>query len=212
MKFASMKKISHLILVTALMAFALSASAQQKIATVDMKKLFNGYYKTKMAQVAIDKDKAEASKDLRDMSEALDKAKDDYKQMLDQANDSAISADEREKRKAAAADAARDLNSRQVNFESYQRTAQSQLADKSQRMIGNLVTEIQKYVSDTAKAGGYGIVLDSSAASANLTPNVLYADPSVDITADVLARENSGAPVDFSKPAAGLSGISTNAP
>ncbi|HTB82989.1 MAG TPA: OmpH family outer membrane protein [Candidatus Sulfotelmatobacter sp.] len=207
-----MKKISHLILVTALMAFALSASAQQKIATVDMKKLFNGYYKTKMAQVAIDKDKAEASKDLRDMSEALDKAKDDYKQMLDQANDSAISADEREKRKAAAADAARDLNSRQVNFESYQRTAQSQLADKSQRMIGNLVTEIQKYVSDTAKSGGYAVVLDSSAASANLTPNVLYADPSVDITADVLARENSGAPVDFSKPAAGLSGISTNAP
>jgi len=212
MKFASMKKFSHLILVTVLLAFALSASAQQKIATVDMKKLFNGYYKTKMAQIAIDKDKAEASKDLRDMSEALDKAKDDYKQMLDQANDPAISADEREKRKAAAADEARDLNSRQVNFESYQRTAQSQLADKSQRMISNLVTEIQKYVSDTAKAGGYAVVLDSSASSANLTPNVLYADPSVDITADVLARENSGAPVDFSKPAEGLSGISTNAP
>ena len=212
MKFASMKKFSHLILVTVLLAFALSASAQQKIATVDMKKLFNGYYKTKMAQIAIDKDKAEASKDLRDMSEALDKAKDDYKQMLDQANDPAISADEREKRKAAAADEARDLNSRQVNFESYQRTAQSQLADKSQRMISNLVTEIQKYVSDTAKAGGYAVVLDSSASSANLTPNVLYADPSVDITSDVLARENSGAPVDFSKPAEGLSGISTNAP
>jgi Skp family chaperone for outer membrane proteins len=212
MKFVSMKKISHLILVTALLAFALSASAQQKIATVDMKKLFNGYYKTKMAQIAIDKDKSEASKDLRDMSEALDKAKEDYKQMLDQANDPAISADEREKRKAAAADKARDLNTRQVNFESYSRTAQSQLADKSQRMISNLVTEIQKYVSDTAKSGGYALVLDSSASSANLTPNVLYADASVDITADVLARENSGAPVDFSKPAAGLSGISTNAP
>jgi outer membrane protein len=212
MKFASMKKFSQLILVTLLLSIAFSASAQQKIATVDMKKLFNGYYKTKMAQIAIDKDKADASKDLRDMSEALDKAKEDYKQMLDQANDPAISADEREKRKAAAADEARDLNSRQVNFESYQRTAQSQLADKSPRMIGNLVTEIQKYVSDTAKAGGYAVVLDSSAASANLTPNVLYADPSVDITADVLARENSGAPVDFSKPATGLSGISTNAP
>jgi len=79
-------------------------------------------------------------------------------------------------------------------------------------MISNLVTEIQNYVSDTAKAGGYAVVLDSSASSANLTPNVLYADPSVDITADVLARENSGAPVDFSKPAEGLSGISTNAP
>ncbi len=207
-----MKKFSHLILVTLLVTIAFTASAQQKIATVDMKKLFNGYYKTKMAQNAIDKDKADARRDLKDMSDALEKAKADYKQMLDQANDPAISADERDKRKAAAADKARDLNTRQVNFESYQRTAESQLADKSQRMIGNLVTEIQKYVSETAKTGGYSLVLDSSAASANLTPQVLYSDASIDITDAVIARENSGAPMDFSKPAAGLSGISTNAP
>jgi Skp family chaperone for outer membrane proteins len=212
MKFASMKKFSHLILVTVLVAFAFSASAQQKIATVDMKKLFNGYYKTKMAQNAIDKEKMSARKDLKDMSDALEKAKADYKQILDQANDPAISADERDKRKTAAADKARDLNQRQVDFESYQRTAESQLADKSQRMIGNLVTEIQKYVSDTAKAGGYAVVLDSSAASVNGTLAVLYADPATDITAAVLTSENIGAPVDFSKPAAGLSGISTNAP
>jgi Skp family chaperone for outer membrane proteins len=207
-----MKKFSHLILVTALLTIAFTASAQQKIATVDMKKLFNGYYKTKMAQNAIDKDKSDARRDLKDMSDALEKAKADYKQMLDQANDPAISADERDKRKAAAADKARDLNTRQVNFESYQRTAESQLADKSQRMIGNLVTEIQKYVSETAKTGGYALVLDSSAASANLTPQVLYSDAAIDITDAVIARENTGAPLDFSKPAAGLSGVSTNAP
>src|ERR1700759_4696623 len=176
-----MKKFS-LILVTGLLALAFTASAQQKIATVDMKKLFNEYYKTKMAQNAIDKDKADARRDLKDMSDALDKAKEDYKQKLDQANDPAISADEREKRKAAAADKARDLNTRQVNFESYQRTAESQLSDKSQRMIGNLVTEIQKYVSDTAKAGGYAVVLDSSASTVSMTPQVLYADPATDIT------------------------------
>jgi Skp family chaperone for outer membrane proteins len=207
-----MKKFSHLILVTLLVTVAFTASAQQKIATVDMKKLFNGYYKTKMAQNAIDKDKADARRDLKDMSDSLEKAKADYKQMLDQANDPAISADERDKRKAAAADKARDFNTRQVNFESYQRTAESQLADKSQRMIGNLVTEIQKYVSETAKTGGYSLVLDSSAASGNLTPQVLYSDAAIDITDAVIARENSGAPMDFSKPAAGLSGIRTNAP
>jgi outer membrane protein len=207
-----MKKFSHLILVTALLTVALSASAQQKIASVDMKKLFNGYYKTKMAQTAIDKDKADARKDLKDMAEALQKAQADYKQMLDQANDPAISADERDKRKAAAADKARDLNTRQVNFESYQRTAESQLADKSQRMINNLVTEIQKYVTDTAKSDGYTVVLDSSAVSASGTPALLYADPATDITASVLKNENAGAPIDFAKPAGAMSGISTNAP
>ena len=54
-----MKFFRSFILVAALLAVVSSASAQSKIASVDMKKLFNGYYKTKMAQTAMDKEKVE---------------------------------------------------------------------------------------------------------------------------------------------------------
>ncbi len=199
-----MKNLRLLVIGAILMAVTLSASAQSKIASVDMKKLFNGYYKTKMAQTALDKDKSDLRKELKDMADGLEKAKLDYKQMLDQANDQAISADERDKRKQAATEKARDVNSRQTAVEQYQRQAEAQLSDKSQRMIGNLVKEIQDAVASKSKAGGYSLVVNSANSEA-----FAYVGSETDITAIVLSQLNAGAPIDVTRPALN---ISTNAP
>jgi Skp family chaperone for outer membrane proteins len=141
------------------------------------------------------------------MADGLEKARDDYKQLLSQANDQAITSDEREKRKASAMEKAKDVNSRQVAFEQYQRQAETQLNDKSQRIVGNLVLEIQKIVADKAKAGGYTLVVNSAANDA-----LLYTAPESDITAAVITQLNVGAPLDFNKSATGLLNASTNAP
>ena len=138
-----------------LAATAFSAAAQTKMATVDMKKIFNGYWKTKQATTALENRKTELRKEIKDMADSLEKAQTDYKQLLDQSNDQAISADEREKRKQSAAAKAKEINTSKVALEQFQRQAEAQLADQSQRMSGNLVTEIQKAVADKAKAGGY---------------------------------------------------------
>jgi len=201
-----MKNLRLLIVTAALMAVALSASAQSKIASVDMKKIFNSYYKTKLAQAVIDKEKSDLSKDIKDMSEALTKARADYKQTLDQANDQAISADERDKRKLAAAEKAKDVNSKQVAIEQYSRQAEAQLSDKSQRMISNLVTEIQKAAADKAKAGGYSLVVNSASPE-----SFVYVAAETDITASVLAQLNAGAPIDVTNQAGSLN-LRTNAP
>ena len=203
-----MKNFRLLIVTAALMAVALSASAQSKIASVDMKKLFNGYYKTRMAQAALDKDKTDLRKEIKDMADGLDKAKLEYKQLLDQANDQAISADERDRRKQAAADKAREVNSSQVAIEQFQRQAETQLGDKSQRMISNLLGEIQKAAADKAKAGGYNLVVNSSNTEA-----YVYTDPATDITDSILKQLNVGAPIDVTRPAGALPfNISTNLP
>src|SRR5215469_16328930 len=111
-----MKKFRFVIVALMLMAVALSASAQNKIATVDMKKLLKNYYKTKMAENALEKKRDDLRKELKDMADGLDKAKADYKGLLDQANDPAISADERDRRKQAATDKARDINNSQASL------------------------------------------------------------------------------------------------
>jgi Skp family chaperone for outer membrane proteins len=177
-----------------------------------MKKIFNGYLKTKTAQSIMDKKKSELIKELKDMAEGLDQARKDYKQLLDQSNDQAISADERDKRKASATEKSRDVSSRQVAFEQYQRQAETRLADESQRMVSGLVGEIQKAVADKARLGSYTLVVDTASASSTGTPAVLYADPATDITPSVLAQLNAGLTVDAIKPAGGLLNISTNAP
>ena len=198
-----------LLTVVLLAATAFSASAQTKVANVDMKKIFNGYWKTKQASTALENRKSELRKEIKDMADGLDKAQNDYKQLLDQSNDQAISTDEREKRKDAAISKAKEINNSKVALEQFQRQAEAQLADQSQRMSGNLVTEIQKAVADKAKAGGYTLVLNSAT-----TEVVVYADNQADITDAVLSQLNAGAPIDVtSKAAASLPfSISTNAP
>lgn len=173
-----------------------STQAQTKVASVDMKKLFNGYWKTKQAETLLDKDKADARKDLKDMADGIDKAQTDYKALLDQAEDQAISSDARDKLKQSAADKAKEINSSKVAYEQFQRQVEASLADKSQRMSANIVGEIQKAVSDKAKLGGYAFVVNSANPEA-----VVYASPDNDITDSVLSQINAGAPVDVSTPA-----------
>jgi Skp family chaperone for outer membrane proteins len=191
-------KILRVITLTAVLvsAMAFSAEAQSKLATVDMKKVFNDYWKTKKAMAALDNRKAELRKEMKDMADGLEKKQTDYKQLLDQANDQAISADERDKRKQSAADTLKEINNTKTTLEQFQRQAEAQLADESQRMSGNLVVDIQKAVADKAKAGAYTLVLNSASSE-----SVVYASQETDITEAVLSQLNAGAHIDLAKPA-----------
>jgi Skp family chaperone for outer membrane proteins len=119
-----------------------------------------------------------------------------YKQLLDQSSDPAIASDERDKRKQAAADKAKEIANSRGAIEQFQRQAEAQLADQSQRMSVNLVNEIQKAVADKSKAGGYSMVLNSASSEV-----VVYANTDNDITGSVLDQLNAGAPIDVSTPA-----------
>ena len=204
-----MKNLRFTIITALILAVAtVSATAQTKVASVDMKKLFNGYWKTKSAQTLLEKSKVDLRKDLKDMADNVEKSQADYKQLLEQANDPAISADERDKRKLAVADKAKEVNNQKAAFDQYQRQAESSVTEKSQRMSSNLVADIQKAVADKAKAGNYTLVLNSAT-----TEVVVYSDTGADITDSVLKQLNEGAPIDVTKPAGGMPfNISTNLP
>ena len=201
-----MKNLRYLILtVVLLVATIASASAQSKVATVDMKKLFNGYYKTKLSQTSLENRKSELRKEIKDMADGLDKSQADYKQLLDKANDQTLSADERTKNRIASEDKAKEINNSRAAIEQFQRQAESQLGDQSQRMSANLVGEIQKAVADKARAGGYTAVLSSDKVEV-----VIYASADNDLTASVLAQLNAGAPIDVTAPTGVPLNISTN--
>ena len=204
-----MKNLRYTILtVVLLLATLATASAQTKLATVDMKKLFAGYYKTKLAQSSLENRKTDLRKEIKDMADNLEKAQASYKQLLDQSSDQAISADEREKRKQATADKAKEINNSRGAIEQFQRQAEAQLADQSQRMSVNLVGEIQKAVADKAKASGYSMVLNAASVEV-----VVFANNDNDITASVLAQLNAGAPIDVTTPTITMPlTISTNRP
>ena len=186
------------------MAFLSSPALAQtgKIGTVDMRKLFDDYWKTKQADAALNDRKAELDKEDRSFIDGLKKDRDEYQKLLDGANDQAISADEREKRKQAAADKYKQITDSGTTIAQFERQAQATLAEQSQRMRANILNEIKAAVAAKTKAAGYAMVFDIASETVNQTPIILYSSGENDLTSAVLAQLNAGAPVDLAKPAA----------
>jgi outer membrane protein len=185
-----------------------TALAQTKIATVDLNKLFDNYYKTKLAQAAIQERAAELEKDDKSMKDALKNGEDDYKTLLEQASDQAVSPEERARRQQAAADKLKQLQSQKAALDTYERQAQTNISDQRQRMIKSSLEEIKAAVGNKAKADGYTVVLDTSTKTLNLgtgsielPSEVVYSNGDNDLTATILAQLNAGAPIDTTKPA-----------
>jgi Skp family chaperone for outer membrane proteins len=171
------------------------ALAQTKIGTVDLRKLFDGYWKKKQAQVALDDRKAQLDKDDKGMRDDLKKGGDEYQKLLEQANDQAISADERDRRKSATADKLKQLQESKNAIDQFERQAQVTLSEQGQRMRENILTEVKAAVSAQARAAGYSLVIDAAAETANATTAVIYSSGENDLTAAVLKQLNAGAPI-----------------
>jgi outer membrane protein len=150
------------------------ALAQTRIATVDMRKLFDEYYITKKARAALDDLKADKEKEHANMVEDWKKLKQDYQTTLASANDQAVSADERDKRKKLAEDKLKQLKKSEDNLVEYERSAQSTYQDQIARVHDKVIDEIRSVLEAKAKAGSYNLVLDVAAMGANGIPVILY--------------------------------------
>jgi len=201
-----MKNILRTIFPAALLLTFLSGSAlaQTKIATVDLQKLFENYWKTKQANAAIQDSSSQLDKDDKSQKDDLKKATDDYQQLLAKANDQAIAADERDRLKQTAADKLKQLQDRQAAIDQFERTAQARMAEQSQHMVEKIRADIMAHVSAAAKAGGYTMVLNTAAEGINLgsarisvPSSVIYSIGDIDLTDDVLKQLNAGAPIDM---------------
>ena len=186
------------------------AFGQSKIATVDLKKLFENYYKTKLATAAVQQRADQLDKEYASMAADLKKRNDDYTTMEGLANDQAVSQDERDKRRQAANDELKQLQDSKAAIDQFERQAQIQISDQRQRMRDNILEEIKKSVAEKAKAAGDSIVFDTAAETVNGTPTVLFAAGDNDLTDDVLKELNATAPPDLPDTTAPPVYLSTN--
>jgi Skp family chaperone for outer membrane proteins len=176
------------------------AWAQPRIATVDMRKLFEGYYITQKARAALDDLKADKEKEHASMVEDWKKLKADYQTTIDSANDQAVSADEREKRKKLAEDKLKQLKKSEDALVEYERSAQSTYADQISRVHDKVIEEIRSVLEAKARSAGYGLVLDVAALGNNNLPVILYHnDPENDLTQTILDQLNATAPPEAAK-------------
>jgi outer membrane protein len=173
-----------------------TAGAQTKIGTVDLNKIFNGYWKTKEAKNMIDDQRAGFEKDLNKMMDTGNKAADEYKKLLADASDPLLSAEQRDKNKKAAEDKLKGMNDLKEDINRERARDASTLEEQSSRMRNNILDEIRTAINAKAKEAGCSLVIDVSAESAAKTPIVLYTSPDAnDLTDKVsedLNRSHSG--------------------
>jgi outer membrane protein len=178
------------------------AFAQTRIGTVDLRKVFDGYWKTKQADAALKDRAADMDKSHKEMLDGWRKAKEDYAKLLSDANDQAVSAEERERRKRTAETKLRDMKETEENIGQFERQARTTLDEQKRRMRDNILGEIRTVLNARAKQAGFTVVIDTAAETINSTPVILYTAGDNDLTDQVLSQLNAAAPIEStSKPA-----------
>jgi outer membrane protein len=181
--------------VIAAVALPASTQAQGKIATINLRKVFDNYYKTKQADTLLKDEAGELDKQRKSMVEDWRKMDTEFKALIDKANDQAISADERAKNKAAAEKKNAEMKEIEQGVAEFDRRSRNRLAEKEHLKRQDLLKEIQAVVETKAKAAGVALVIDTASESANMTPIVVYSNGENDITEVVLTQLNSTAPL-----------------
>lgn len=190
-----MKKYLALpLLLAAAVALPASAFAQSvtiKVGTVDMKKVFDSYYKTKDAEAKINEARNNAKKELEDRMDQAKKLLEEVKKMDEEIASPALSKDAKDTKTKARNEKATELQTMDREIREFQQTREKQLQEQSVRMRGGIVEEINKVVEAKVKADNYDIVFDRSGPSLNGVPIVLYAKETYDFTPDVVKALNA---------------------
>ena len=202
MTHSPLPKLAAMVLALSCLAGTAVAQESLKIATIDLLKAFDSYWKTKLSNDQLKERGADFDKARVGMIEDLDLLREEYNRLNVSAQDPANSDEKR----------AADLKKTQEKISEFKRleqqvidfnkNAQKTLADQTRRLRKGRLEEIQEVISTKAKELGYDLVIDSSQdVLLPRTPTVLFTNGKNDITAVVIDILNKDA-VGKYKPAA----------
>ena len=126
-----------------MMLAAGSGLAQQKIATLNLQKTFDNYYKREQAQAAFDDRKKALEKEGQSMVDDYKKAMEDYNKMKDSVEDPSITTGERESRKTKAQMKLEEVKSNDAALRTFENNARETLARQTQQMLELLMKDVK---------------------------------------------------------------------
>ena len=178
-----MKKI---LLVSLLTLSAAVFAAEQKIAVLDLDRVMQEYYKTKIVEANL-KRQADIYKDYaQKLMESLSKLQTEFTALRDASQNITLT--------EAAQDKYREIVAKERELATYNREKSAQLRDDRDRERATILNDIRKAAENHAALAGYTLVLDKSAISATGMPIVIYGSKTIEISEPVLKELNTGRP------------------
>jgi Skp family chaperone for outer membrane proteins len=170
-----------------------SKAADLKVGTIDMKAVFDGYYKTKDAEAKINESRTQAKKELDDRLDTFNKAQEQARKINDEAAKPELSEKAKAEKTKALNEKLQELGVMQREVQEFQQTRERQLSEQSVRSRNSLLEDINKVIADKVKGAGYDLVIDKSGQSLNAVGVLVYSKDSFDFTAEIIAEVNKSA-------------------
>lgn len=175
----SFQKIALAVSLAAIAA-GTSAQAQTKVATVKIRDLFENYAKARESDSNFKKKMTGVAGEAKAKREAFQKGKEELSKFQGNVNDPAAQAKLKE------------LKEQEQAILQFEAKARQEADEESRKIRGELLAEMKKVIESKAKAGGYTMVINTSAENAVGLPDVPYSSEESDITKDVLTELNAG--------------------
>lgn len=174
--------------------FTGTAFAELKIGSVDMKKIFESYWRTKDAETKMSETRATLKRDLDERNEKRKELQDKIEKLNDEVRKPELSKDKAAAKMKEREEKIAEWQNMMRELQQYQQEKEKQLADQTLRIRNGLVEEIKKIVDEKVKAASYDLVFDTSGNSINNVPVIMYAKESYDFTKEVIEKLNADRP------------------
>ncbi|MEK0446155.1 MAG: hypothetical protein RLZZ399_1476 [Verrucomicrobiota bacterium] len=192
MKYKSV--FSLLVAALGMLSMSVSAQAQLKVGTIDMKQVFDSYYKTKDAEAKINEARTQAKKELDERLETFTKAQEEARKLNDEAGKPELSEKAKAEKAKSLNEKLQALGGLQREIQEFQQTRERQLSEQSVRSRNSLLEEINKVIEAKVKSGGFDLVFDKSGQSLNAVGVLIHSKESFDFTAEIVAELNKTKP------------------
>jgi outer membrane protein len=168
------------------------ARAADEIAYIDVQEVFKRFYKTRLAQDQIRQQQQDITFERETMEGEIKTLKEDIETLRADSRDETLSDVARESKRNLLEEKLVELQKKEVEMTEFEKLRMQQIEQQNTRMSAKLIDEIQGVVVVYAKEKSLAGVIDRSAQGRNGLQVVLYTNPKLDITADVLAILNEG--------------------
>lgn len=172
------------------------AAAQERearIVVVQLDRVFNEFYKTKLAAAQIETRKQEVRDELKQREDRLRALDKELAVLRGQMNDAAISDEHRGQLRESAAAKQLQFNELQEETRQLADLRNKELEDMSRRMRRGLVEEIREAVREFGRSQGYDAIIDASGQTLNGVEALVYYNEKLDVTNRVIETLNRGA-------------------
>lgn len=178
-----------------LAAFVASAAgaAELRVATVDLDKVFTAHPKTQAAEAELKKAEEAIQGEMEKMLAEGRALEETAAKLIDAARNPMLNEEARLKKRDEAEDKKTELQEFQVRVRRTQETKLKQMREQLMKTRQGIVDELTVAVADFAKAEGYDLVLDRSGMTMNAVPMLVYSNPELDVTDQLIERLKAGA-------------------